>query len=182
MAERKTTRKARSSALGDDPLAWIANDATTEKTDIKKTKTTKQAVKKVQTKKVQAKKVQTKKVQAKKVQTKKCVKKSLPENDTSKAKKILHENLIKLDSVLVINDAQKFYAQLSALLESKQDITIDASTVEMLDTAILQLLLAFVIKAKAQNREVLWIKPSEEMISRVTTLNLQAGLGLDGIA
>ena len=72
------------------------------------------------------------------------------------------------------------YTQLNSMLESKQDITIDASAVEMLDTAILQLLLAFVNKIRAQNREVVWIKPSEEMINRATTLNLQAGLGLDG--
>ena len=72
------------------------------------------------------------------------------------------------------------YTQLNSMLESKQDITIDASAVEMLDTAILQLLLAFVNKIRSQNREVVWIKPSEEMINRATTLNLQAGLGLDG--
>jgi hypothetical protein len=45
---------------------------------------------------------------------------------------------------------------------------------------MLQLLLAFVIKIKTQNREVKWINPSAEMISRAAILNLQAGLGLDG--
>jgi len=72
------------------------------------------------------------------------------------------------------------YTQLNSLLELKQDITIDASAVEMLDTAILQLLLAFVNKIKAQNRQVVWIKPSEEMINRAIMLNLNAGLGLGG--
>ena len=85
-----------------------------------------------------------------------------------------------LDSIITVNDAQTMYTQLNLLLKLKQDITIDASAVEMLDTAILQLLLAFVNKIKAQNRVVVWSKPSEEMINRATTLNLQAGLGLDG--
>ena len=85
-----------------------------------------------------------------------------------------------LESIITISDAQAMYTQLNSLLKSKQDITIDASAVEMLDTAILQLLLAFVNKIRAQNREVVWIKPSGELINRATTLNLQTGLGLNG--
>ncbi len=167
--------KTKSRALGDDPLAWITNDAVTEKIEVKKTqskktKATKQAVKKTK----------VKKTQAKKVPAKKRAKKSTPGNESDKAK-ILQETNIKLDSVLIINDVQTMYAQLEKMLESKQNITIDASAVEMLDTAMLQLLLAFVIKIKAQNKEVIWIKPSVEMISRAATLNLQARLGLDGI-
>ena len=183
-------RKTKSSALGDDPLAWVTNDVTGDKTDIKKTQVKKTktpilAVKKTQKKKVQVKKTQVKKIQAKKIHSKKIlpikdVKKSTPGNESDKAKN-LQETNIKLDSVLVINDVQTMYAQLDTMMESKQNITIDASAVEMLDTAILQLLLAFVIKIKAQNRDVIWIKPSAEMISRAATLNLQARLGLDGV-
>ena len=174
----KTTRKTKSSALGDDPLAWITNDVTADKTDIKKLQLKKTQVKKTKANKRIVKKAQVKKVQAKKIPQKKNVKKGTPGNGSAKAK-ILQETDLKLDSVLVINDVQTMYAQLKKMLESKQNITIDASAVAMLDTAILQLLLAFVTKVKAQSRAVIWIRPSEEMIRRATTLNLQTGLGLD---
>ncbi len=185
MAKRKTIRKTKSSALGDDPLAWKANDVTADKTEIKKIQLKKTQVKKTQVKKTKSnkkvvKKAHVKNVQSKKTPLKKDLKKNTPGKATSNSK-TSQGMQIKLDSVLVINDVHTMYAQLKTMLESKQNITIDASAVEMLDTAMLQLLLAFVIKIKAQNREVIWIKPSAELISRVTTLNLQKELGLDGI-
>ena len=148
-------RKTKSSALGDDPLAWIASDDEAKGKAIKKTKNKKTKRKKAKAKTNQKNKTQKRKVKADKT------------------------NLV-LDSIITINDAQTMYTHLNSLLELKQDITIDASAVEMLDTAILQLLLAFVNKIKDQNRQVVWIKPSEEMINRATTLRLQAGLGLGG--
>ena len=148
-------RKTKSSALGDDPLAWIASDDEAKGKAIKKTKNKKTKRKKAKAKTNQKNKTQKRKVKADKT------------------------NLV-LDSIITINDAQTMYTQLNSLLELKQDITIDASAVEMLDTAILQLLLAFVNKIKAQNRQVVWTKPSEEMVNRATTLRLQAELGLGG--
>ena len=185
MAKRKIIRKTKSSALGDDPLAWKTNDVTADKTEIKKIQLKKTQVKKTQVKKTKSNKKVVKKAHVKNVQSKKTpLNKDLKKNTPGKANsnsKTSQEMQIKLDSVLVINDVHTMYAQLETMLESKQNITIDGSAVEMLDTAILQLLLAFVFKIKAQNREVIWIKPSAEMISRVTTLNLQKQLGLDGI-
>ncbi len=151
MAKRKT----KSSALGDDPLAWIAGDDKSKENAVKKTKR-----KKTKGKKAKVKTNRKNKIQKEKIKT--------------------DETRLVLDSIITVNDAQTMYTQLRSLLKLKQDITIDASAVEMLDTAILQLLLAFVNKIKAQNRVVVWSKPSEEMINRATTLNLQAGLGLDG--
>ena len=148
-------RKTKSSALGDDPLAWIASDDEAKGKAIKKTKNKKTKRKKAKAKTNQKNKTQKRKVKADKTR-------------------------LVLDSIITINDAQTMYTHLNSLLELKQDITIDASAVEMLDTAILQLLLAFVNKIKDQNRQVVWIKPSEEMINRATTLRLQAGLGLGG--
>ena len=63
MAKRKTTRKTKSSALGDDPLAWVTNDVTEDKTDIKKT---------------QVKKTKTPILAVKKTQKKKAIKKKKP--------------------------------------------------------------------------------------------------------
>ena len=156
MAKRKT----KSIALGDDPLAWIAGADEAKENAVKKTKSKKAKSKTVKSQKAKVQTNRKSKVREEKIKTDK--------------------TRLILDSIITINDAQTMYTQLRSLLESKQDITIDASAVEMLDTAILQLLLAFVNKIKAQNRVVVWSKPSEEMINRATTLNLQAGLGLDG--
>ncbi len=147
-------RKTKSSALGDDPLTWIASDDEAKENGVKKAKS-----KKTKRKKAKVKTNQKNKIQEEKIKT--------------------NETRLVLDSIITINDAKTMYTQLNLLLKSKQDITIDASEVEMLDTAILQLLLAFVNKIRAQNRQVVWSKPSEEMINRATTLNLQAVLGLD---
>jgi len=153
-------RKTKSSALGDDPLAWIASDDEAKENAVKKARNNKSKSKKTKKKKAKVKTNQKNKTQKRKVKADKT-------------------NLV-LDSIITINDAQTMYTQLNSLLELKQDITIDASAVEMLDTAILQLLLAFVNKIKAQNRQVVWTKPSEEMVNRATTLRLQAELGLGG--
>ncbi len=180
-------RKTKSSALGDDPLAWIASDDEAKGKAIKKTKNKKTKRKKAKVKTNQKGKIQKEKIKAGKsvaerdhegVQADKQDHNSGQDADIDKQNS--DETSLVLGSIITINDAQTMYTQLNSMLESKQDITIDASAVEMLDTAILQLLLAFVNKIRSQNREVVWIKPSEEMINRATTLNLQAGLGLDG--
>jgi len=173
MAKRKT----KSRALGDDPMEQIAKDATAEKIEVKETQPKK--INKKATIKIQAvKKTKAKKAQTKKGRAKKRLKKHTHENNTSSSK-TLQESQIKLDPVLVISNAQTLHVQLGALLDTKQNITIEAFAVEMVDTAILQLLLAFVIKIKAQGRKIIWTKPSEELIRRATILNLQTGLGLD---
>jgi len=119
-------RKTKSSALGDDPLAWIAGDDEAKENAVKKARNNKSKSKKTKKKKAKVKTNQKNKTQKRKVKADKT-------------------NLV-LDSIITINDAQTMYTQLNSLLELKQDITIDASAVEMLDTAILQLLLAFVNK------------------------------------
>ena len=83
-----------------------------------------------------------------------------------------------LDPVLVINNAKQLSQDFNQLLQHNDDITIDASEVEMIDTAILQLLLAVSNKAKASKQKVKWLKPSENFISNVTLLGLSKTLGL----
>ena len=93
-------------------------------------------------------------------------------------KPVVAGNKIILKAVLVINDAKSLYAELGKKLETKKDISIDASAVEMVDTAILQLLLAFTRKSQLQNIAVKWVKPSQEFLNRSEALNLTRLLGL----
>ena len=139
------------------------------KSSIKKSATKKRVVKKKAVRKSTAKKSVVKKKVARKSQ-----------KPISK-KPVMAGNKIVFKAVLAINDAKALYAELGKKLEIEKDISIDASAVEMADTAILQLFFAFTVEVKSQNRQVIWVKPSDEMMSRVTTLNLQAGLGLDGV-
>lgn len=83
-----------------------------------------------------------------------------------------------LDSVLVINNAHTMHEQFIALIKTKKNVVIDASSVEMVDTSILQLLLAFVKKLHAEDLKVSWMNPSNELLSRAEMLNLTEKLCL----
>lgn len=135
----------------------------------------KSSIKKSATKKRIKKNTSRKSLTKKSVVKKKIVKKS---HKSMSRKSAGAGNKIVLKAVLAINDAKSLYAELSKKLEIKKGISIDASAVEMVDTAILQLLLAFVQKSKLQNIAVEWVKPSHEFFSRSETLNLTSMLGL----
>ena len=101
-------------------------------------------------------------------------KKKVEKKSKSKSK---GERKYVLDSVLVINNAATMYGQLNALLEANMDISIDASSVEMADTSIMQLLLAFVKKLQTNDLKVTWRNPSNELLSRAAMLDLTDELG-----
>ena len=83
---------------------------------------------------------------------------------------------LALDSVVVINDAKALYEELAKIINT--DVNIDASAVEMIDTAILQLLYTFVMKVTSANHKVNWINPSDEFISRARLIGLSRNVGV----
>ena len=83
---------------------------------------------------------------------------------------------LTLDSVAVINNAKALYEEFGKVTNT--DVNIDASAVEMIDTAILQLLYAFVTKVTSNNHKINWINPSDEFISRARLLGLSRNLGI----
>lgn len=83
---------------------------------------------------------------------------------------------VTLDSVVVINNARSLYEEFAKAIYT--DVNIDASAVEMIDTAILQLLYAFVIKVTSTNHKINWINPSDEFISRTKLLGLSRNMGI----
>lgn len=93
------------------------------------------------------------------------------------AKKESNLSLI-FDSVLVINDAKSLMQKINQLVESNDDISIDASAVEMIDTAILQLLVTATIKIRSSNHKINWINPSDKFISSASLLGLTESLGI----
>jgi len=110
-------------------------------------------------------------------------KKSAPANNTTNnavakadAGRQPSAHTFTLDSVVVINNAKALYEEFAKAVHT--DINIDASAVEMIDTAILQLLYAFVIKVTSTNHRINWINPSDEFISRAKLLGLSRIMGI----
>jgi len=121
----------------------------------------------------------------KKVKTKKkkvAKKKSSPVKPVAKKKltkkKSSKKQTLVLSPVLVINNAKALLNECSQIIKNDQDISIDASAVEMIDTAILQILLAMTIKVKSSNHKVHWINPSDIFISNASLLGLSKPFGI----
>ena len=77
-----------------------------------------------------------------------------------------------------IGKIEELQEQLSAALDQKSDVEIDASNVEAVDTASLQLLVAFVNSRWKQEKSVVWKEPSDEFISRTGLTGLTEVLGI----
>ena len=149
----KTDNKSK--ALGDDPLAWLNND----NKSVKK----KPAEKK---KKVKAEKVKPKKENAKKKQKTKAEVKSVSNNK------------LILESSMVINNAAEFYKTLTEYTVNDQAVEIDASKVEIIDSAMLQLIFAFSLSLKEKGVKLSWYKPTESLLNKSSILGLSEQLGL----
>lgn len=146
---------------------------TRKKTVKKKTRSTvKKAASTVKKKKVTKKKARI----VKPSPTKKTPKKKANEPKVIKEK---NNNRMILNPVLVINNAKSMLETIDKLVDSDDDVYIDASGVEMIDTAILQLLLAATIKIRSANHIVTWTNPSDIFLSNAALLGLSEALGLE---
>lgn len=139
----------------------------------KKTLVKKKAVKKAPTKKAAVRKT-VKKAAARKTSVQSATK----DNAASNKKETVQENNVVLSPVLMINDAREMHSSLSSILDKYDEVSIDASSVEMIDTALMQLLLAFAAKMKSQKKTLTWINPSQVFISRAGALNVSEGMDL----
>ena len=120
--------------------------------------------------------VRKKRVSKKKVSRKKKVAAKRTSSAPVKNKQVSAYTL-KLDSVAVINNAKALH-QVLADIDNNCDVNIDASSVEMIDTAVLQLLFAFVKKVQSGHHKVSWDNPSDEFVSRAELLGLSQHLGI----
>lgn len=85
---------------------------------------------------------------------------------------------IELDPVITISETQSLYKQLQAHLDRGGDVTLDARQVHMIDTAGLQLLLAFVLELKNENRSINWRGVSPAFKETAGLLGLTELLGI----
>jgi len=96
------------------------------------------------------------------------VTKSKPKKKPARAEpgRIVLSNRTCVKSIAELRD------QLVAAYKLNTEIVIDASKVESVDTASLQLLVAFVNSVRGQSRAVRWSKPSGEFRDMVALVDL----------
>ena len=84
------------------------------------------------------------------------------------------------ESVMDIGNSRKLQERMCALLaeDGASTVRLDMSTVEKIDTACLQLLLAFVLAAAAKDLKIEWGSPSERFLAAAHSLNLSGVLRL----
>jgi ABC-type transporter Mla MlaB component len=86
-----------------------------------------------------------------------------------------------LESILGIADVEDLYKTLGECVNKKHDVAIDASEVESVDTAILQLLLVFIRKMRNEGINVVWHEPSQTFCKIATVIDVATHLGVDEI-
>ena len=89
-----------------------------------------------------------------------------------------HTTLIYCSPELDISGAQDLYDTLQAALGAQRPVVIDATHVERVDTAVLQMLCAFVRDAQASGIVVQWRQSSPALENAARLLNVQACLAL----
>ena len=95
--------------------------------------------------------------------------------------KINNGQLIKLEPIIGIADVESMYKQLEKFLDEKKDVIIDASDVESVDTALLQLILVFIRKMHNLGASVSWFEPSEVFCKTATLLDIATHLGVEEV-
>lgn len=88
------------------------------------------------------------------------------------------EVIIELETTLGIADARRLYERLAAMLKEKREVVFDASRIEMVDTAVLQLVVVFMQTMQDAGVAVRWQSPSEALRRTAALLDLEGHLGL----
>jgi ABC-type transporter Mla MlaB component len=83
-----------------------------------------------------------------------------------------------LDPVITITEAGNLYKHLQSYIDSVGDVTIDASKVQMIDMAGLQLLLVFARELGKFQRKVHWQNPSSVFRQAAELMDLSKCLRL----
>ena len=86
--------------------------------------------------------------------------------------------VVECGEMLDISRVSEFYAELKMVIEEEKPVELDGSKVERIDTAGLQLLVAFCQQLKTENRGMRWHEPSEALKRSAQLLGLMDELGL----
>jgi len=86
--------------------------------------------------------------------------------------------MLKLPSELAVSQVEELYQQLIHELHEVRDINIDASEVNRIDTATIQLLCALQKQLHASGHRIVWHGKSEALVEAVKDLGLSEFLTL----
>ena len=89
---------------------------------------------------------------------------------------------ISLTGNVSISQAEHLYGQLQEALLQEGSIEVDASGVERIDTAILQMFLAFRNELLKRHADFRWLKPSDHLVSSANLFGISEQLNLSGAA
>lgn len=90
----------------------------------------------------------------------------------------IKRTVIACESTIDIKIASDLYAHLKNALDKKHEVEINATDVQRVDTAILQVFLAFVLEAKAHDLQVSWQGVSESFRTAANLLGIGEALAL----
>ena len=107
----------------------------------------------------------------------KAVDKAAPPMPTARGKAAAAPT-VALTSNCTVKDAAALKQSLSAFVDRDEPVTLDATGVERVDTAILQLLCAFVRARTASNRSIVWRGEGTVVADSARLLGLHALLAL----
>ena len=91
----------------------------------------------------------------------------------------MEEFVIELDNVVDIASVSNLYKKLLAASISDAPIILQASSIERIDTAGLQLLAGFIRELDSSNHSFTWENPSEKFSRAVHYLGLEKPLQLN---
>ena len=86
---------------------------------------------------------------------------------------------VKINNKFGIRNANECYTQLQQALDRNQDVSLDFEDVKTVDTAALQMLVAFASEAKTRGMVVQWQHPPELLTQSVELLGLVNELDLN---
>ena len=87
-------------------------------------------------------------------------------------------SVVVLDENVEMAHADDLRKRLQALMESTDNMIMDGSQVKVIDTAILQLLVAVFCHAKSQGKKISWQEPSQALCRNIALLGLEGHLFL----
>ncbi|MDX1812165.1 MAG: STAS domain-containing protein [Gammaproteobacteria bacterium] len=88
------------------------------------------------------------------------------------------KTIIACESTVDIKIAADLHMHLKNAIDNKHAVEIDAKEVQRIDTAILQIILAYVLEAKAQDLQVSWQGVSDAVYAAAGLLGISEALGL----
>ncbi len=83
------------------------------------------------------------------------------------------DKIIQLSEKTTIKNLTDTQTMLTEALQQHNEINIDLSKIQIIDTAALQLLLAFKLEADSLNKQLTWLTPSEAFQQAISILDLQ---------